>query len=151
MLRFLLLVSGLCALGMTLPVTHADEPALPLARPLTDRVFESSPARLERGRYLTEHLLQCFMCHSERDWSAPGAPVMAGRKGAGAILSERGERRIVAPNLTPDPETGAGRWTDDMLARAIREGIGHDGRALAPAMWYGSFARLADEDLAAVV
>ena len=38
-----------------------------------------------------------------------------------------------------------------MLARAIREGIGHDGRALYWGMWYQSFAGLSDEDLAAVV
>ncbi len=66
-------------------------------------------------------------------------------------MSERADRRIVAPNITPDPATGAGRWTDDMLARAIREGIGHDGRALYWGMWYQSFAGLSDEDLAAVV
>ncbi len=72
-------------------------------------------------------------------------------KGAGAVMSERGDRRVVAPNITPDVETGAGRWTDDMLARAIREGIGHDGRALYWGMWYQSFAGLSDEDLAAVV
>jgi hypothetical protein len=63
----------------------------------------------------------------------------------------RGERRIVAPNITPDRETGAGNWTDDMLARAIREGIGHDDRALFPGMWYESFAMLSYEDLAAVI
>jgi hypothetical protein len=66
-------------------------------------------------------------------------------------MSEREGRRIVAPNITPDVETGAGAWTDDMLARAIREGIGHDGRALYWGMWYRSFAGLADEDLASVV
>jgi mono/diheme cytochrome c family protein len=126
-------------------------PVYPLARPLTDRSFAPSPARLERGRYLTEHLLQCFVCHSERDWGAPGAPPVAGRKGAGTVLSERADRRIVAPNITPDAETGAGRWTDDMLARAIREGIGHDGRALYWGMWYQSFAALSDEDLASVI
>jgi hypothetical protein len=38
-----------------------------------------------------------------------------------------------------------------MLARAIREGIGHDGRLLAPQMWYRAFASLSDEDLASVV
>lgn len=38
-----------------------------------------------------------------------------------------------------------------MLARAIREGIGHDGRALFPAMWYASFRELSDEDLASVI
>jgi hypothetical protein len=146
-----------CLAFSALPVTGvlAGEPAAPmtwpLARPLTDRAFAPGPARIERGRYLTEHLLQCFVCHSERDWSQPGAPPKAGRKGAGAVMSERGERRIVAPNITPDIATGAGGWTDDMLARAIREGIGHDGRALYWGMWYRSFAGLADEDLASVV
>ncbi len=130
---------------------EAAEPVYPRARPLTSQAFAPSAARVERGRYLTEHLLQCFVCHSERDWDAPGAPPVAGRKGAGVVMSERGARRIVAPNITPDVETGAGRWTDDMLARAIREGIGHDGRALYWGMWYQSFADLSDEDLAAVV
>jgi len=129
----------------------ADGESLPRKRTLTDRVHERTPGRLERGRYLSEHLLQCFICHSERDWSAPGAPPVELRKGAGVVFSERPGRRLVAPNITPDPETGAGRWTDDMLARAIREGIGHDGRALHWQMWYGSFASLSDEDLASVI
>jgi mono/diheme cytochrome c family protein len=55
------------------------------------------------------------------------------------------------PNLTPDPDTGAGKWTDDMLSRAIREGIGHDGRALYPLMPYRLFRLLSDEDVASVV
>ncbi len=131
--------------------SHAAEPPLPRQRPLTDVRFEGSPQRLDRGRYLTEHLLQCFICHSERDWDKPGAPPVPGRKGAGVVLSERGERRVVAPNITPDVETGAGSWTDDMLARSIREGIGHDGRALYWGMWYQSFSILSDEDLASVV
>jgi hypothetical protein len=58
---------------------------------------------------------------------------------------------MVAPNITPDVETGAGKWTDDMFARAIREGIGHDGRALGSPMWYWAFSSLPDEDLASVV
>jgi mono/diheme cytochrome c family protein len=140
------------ALGLLAAVTAwAVEPGFPRARALTDRTFERTPARVERGEYLTEHLLQCFVCHSERDWDLPGAPPRAGRKGAGWIMSEREGRRIVAPNITPDPDTGAGRWTDDMLARAIREGIGHDGRALYWGMWYRSFSGLSDEDLASVV
>jgi len=59
--------------------------------------------------------------------------------------------RIVAPNLTPDPDTGAGTWSDDALARAIREGIGHDGRALFPMMPYRHFRSLPDEDMASIV
>jgi mono/diheme cytochrome c family protein len=129
----------------------AADGVLPRKRPLTDRTFTVTAERLERGRYLAENLLQCFICHSERDWDRPGAPPVEARKGAGAVLSEQGDRRVVAPNITPDRETGAGDWTDDMLARAIREGIGHDDRPLYWGMWYQSFAFLADEDLAAVV
>ena len=129
----------------------ASEPPAPRQRPLTDIKFEATGHRLDRGRYLAEHLLQCFICHSERDWTQPGAPPIEARKGAGVVLSERGERRIVAPNITPDEATGAGTWTDDMLARAIREGISHDGRGLYWGMWYQSFAILSDEDVASVV
>jgi mono/diheme cytochrome c family protein len=57
----------------------------------------------------------------------------------------------VSPNLTSDLETGAGNWTDDMLARAIREGVGHDGRPLHPQMWYDAFRNISDEDVASVV
>jgi mono/diheme cytochrome c family protein len=59
--------------------------------------------------------------------------------------------RVVTPNLTPDPETGAGNWTDDQLARSIREGIGHDGRALFPMMPFSLFRKMSDEDLASVI
>jgi mono/diheme cytochrome c family protein len=132
-------------------VAVAADSTLPRQRPLTDRVFEVTAGRMQRGRYLAEHVLQCFICHSERDAAQPGAPPIVARKGAGVVLSRKGDRVIVAPNITPDRETGAGSWTDDMLARSIREGIGHDGRALHPQMWYGSFAYLSDEDLASVV
>jgi hypothetical protein len=118
-------------------------------RPLRDVTYERTPARRERGRYLTEGVLQCFLCHSDRDWSKPGAPPAAGRKGAGHVWE--GRTWLVAPNITPDKETGAGTWTDDMFTRAIREGIGHDGRVLHPQMWYGAFRNLADEDLASVI
>ena len=58
---------------------------------------------------------------------------------------------VVAPNITPDPTTGAGSWSDDQLARAIREGIGHDGRTLFPLMPYEHFRGMSDEDVASVV
>src|SRR5262249_33394310 len=126
------------------------------ARPLTNITFERTPARLERGRYLVEGPLGCFVCHGERDWNALGAPPLADPKGSGRVLEgvmingvAAGGRRV-PPNITPDPETGAGNWTDDMFARAIREGIGHDGRALAVMPWR-RFRNLSDEDLASVI
>jgi Cytochrome c len=125
----------------------------PKARPLTARKFEATPARLERGRYLTENVLSCFECHSEHDWTKHDAPVVPGTEGAGQDMGmmEGLPGHVVAPNITPDPETGAGNWTDDQLARAIREGVGHDGRALFPFMPYQDFSHLSDEDLASVV
>ena len=124
----------------------------PRARPLTSRTFERTPQRLERGRYLADGLLGCMDCHSVRDWSKHDVPVVNNMMGAGDIFPAKGlPGRMVASNLTPDPETGVGNWTDDQLARAIREGIGHDGRALFPLMPYEDFRHLSDEDLASVI
>lgn len=125
----------------------------PKTRSLTDRTFEATPARLERGRYLANSVCGCMACHSERDETIPGLPPKADRLGGGTIFSEGADLpgRVVAPNITPDKETGAGNWTDDMLARATREGIGHDGRALFPLMPYMNFREMPDEDLASVI
>lgn len=125
----------------------------PKARALTNRTFEATPARLERGRYLATAVSGCVGCHSEQDANAPGMPALAEKLGAGTLFAEGSDLpgRLVAPNLTPDKETGAGNWTDDMLARAIREGIGHDGRTLFPLMPYLNFREMPDEDLASVI
>lgn len=135
------------------PAAIEQLPALPglKVRPLTDVVFERTDLRRVRGRYLAESILQCAVCHSDRDWTRSGAPPVAGREMAGHVWKDDGRTRLVAPNLTPDDETGTGRWSDDMLARAIREGISHEGRPLHPQMWYPSFSMLSDEDLASVV
>src|ERR1700690_993174 len=124
----------------------------PKARPLTSRKFEATPQRLERGRYLAVGLAGCRECHSPHDWNTHGAPVVPGTQGSGQWLNMPDlPGRVVAPNLTPDQETGAGGWTDDQLARAIREGIGHDGRALFPMMPYEPFRKMSDEDLASII
>jgi mono/diheme cytochrome c family protein len=124
----------------------------PRARALTERKFERTPERLERGRYLAENVLGCFGCHSTYDHSNPQAvPALMRKKGDGGTFEREGLPWLVAPNITPDPETGIGNWSDDTLARAIREGIGHDGRALFPMMPYQSYRRMSDEDLASVI
>ena len=142
----------LAAIGITF--TIGWRPFLgPRARTLTDRVFERTPQRLARGKYLAEGVSGCMDCHSPHDWTQHDAPTPAGMEGAGEDMSILVglPGRIVAPNLTPDPETGAGKWSDDALARAIREGIGHDGRALFPLMPYEGLRQMPDEDLASIV
>ena len=123
----------------------------PKARPLTDRRFEPTPARLERGTYLVRSVAGCLFCHSDVDTSVRGLPIQVGMAGAGRTIEAEEMPWLTAPNLTSHAETGAGQWTDDMLARAIREGIGHDGRALFPFMPYANYRKMSDEDLAAVI
>ncbi len=121
-------------------------------RRLTNIKYQVTAQRLKQGAYLTQGILQCFTCHSSRDWTAPGAPPVFGKQATGGtVISEDSTRMIIAPNITPDMETGAGNWTDDMLGRAIREGVGHDGRALCWQMPYTYFKNLSDEDLASVI
>jgi mono/diheme cytochrome c family protein len=146
----LLLIITLVVLGITFtigwrPFIGAKK------RALTDRKFEATPARLVRGRYLVDGVMGCFGCHSDADWSKPGAPPTVGREGAGHIWSDQDLPWLVAPNITPDKETGVGNWSDDALARAIREGIGNDGRALFPMMPYPNYRHMSDEDLASVI
>lgn len=146
----LLIIACLMSLAITLtigwrPIIGAK------ARTLSDRRFEHTPARQERGRYLAENVMVCFDCHSEKNWKAQGAPPVEGKAGAGRDWSIEGMPWLIVSNITPDRETGAGNWTDDQLARAIREGIGHDGRALFPVMPYASFRVMSDEDLASLI
>jgi len=123
----------------------------PRARPLTSRKFEPTAARLEHGKYLAE-TRGCFGCHSPHNWGVHGAPLIEGKQGSGGYLDFADlPGKIVAPNITPDPETGAGTWTDDQLARAVREGVGHDGRALFPMMPFEFYRHMSDEDIASLV
>ncbi len=99
--------------------------------------FAASP--VERGRYLFENLMDCGGCHRP--------------DGSGAVMAPEPHipGKPVAPNITPDPETGIGRWTEDQKLRAIREGIGHDGKPLFPVMPYTNYRYMTDADAQALV
>jgi len=92
-------------------------------------------------------------CHAEHDWTAHDAPILPKTLGAGQDMNLLNgfPGKVYGPNITPDTETGAGSWSDDQLARSIREGVGQDGRALFPFMPYLSFRHMSDEDLASVI
>lgn len=148
----ILLVAILALLAGVITATVGWRPFLGAkARPLTDRKFEKTEERLVRGRYLVEHVNGCVYCHSDLDWKAAGFPVKAGTEGSGRRWDQEGLPFLTAPNITSDPETGGGTWSDDAYARAIREGIGHDGRTLFPLMPYLNYRHMSDEDLASVI
>jgi mono/diheme cytochrome c family protein len=146
----------LTGVAVLMTVTIGWRPVLGAkSRPLTSRHFERTPERLARGKYLVSSVALCFDCHSQaiKDFIdvKPGEAPIFTKMGSGRVMFAESKARIVAPNITPDVETGAGTWTDDQCARAIREGIGHDGRTLFPLMPYKDFRHMSDEDLASVV
>ncbi|MCU1304013.1 MAG: cytochrome c, class [Candidatus Sulfotelmatobacter sp.] len=118
------------------------------------QMIPPTPVRLARGEYLVEGLLQCPFCHSDYDFAHRPARPVQGKKDGGADFDTFGlhkGNRIVAPNISSDPDYGAGKWKDADFVRALRQGIGHDGRALFPLMPYQYFRSLSDEDLASVI
>lgn len=125
----------------------------PATAPASTIRVEITPERVARGKYIFENLADCAGCHSPRDMAKYTAPPIEGRIGAGfEFPRELGmPGRVVAPNLTPDPETGLGKWTDGEKLRAIREGVSRDGRALFPLMPYQNFAHMSDEDAYSLV
>lgn len=114
---------------------------------------ERTPERIARGKYLFTQLADCDGCHSPRDWNRFAGPVIESTRGAGVEFPpELGlPGRIVSANLTSDPETGLGNWTDGEILRALREGVSRDGRALFNFMPYDHYASMSDEDAYALI
>jgi mono/diheme cytochrome c family protein len=144
----LLVVVALAAIGVSWLALRkpAQQP------PATVRV-EPTPERVAHGRYLVNHVSICFDCHSERT-GAYGLPFKPGREGVGGIVwnEQMGFPGVLAAsNITPDPETGLGKWTDGEILRAMREGVDREGNALFPIMPYGHFRHMSDDDAKAIV
>jgi hypothetical protein len=86
----------------------------PRSRSLTARKLQATPERLARARYLANGVTGCIHGHSEHDWKALGGPSIEAKLGAGQVFPEGDLPGVViAPKLAPDPETGAGTWSDD--------------------------------------
>lgn len=144
----LLVIVALAAIGVA--YLYLRKPA---QRPASTEKIESTPERLARGKYLVENVSSCLDCHSERVL-AYGLPMKPGREGVGGFIWDAKigfPGTLAAPNITPDPETGLGKWTDGEIMRAIREGVDRDGKALFPIMPYGHYRDLSDDDAAAIV
>ena len=96
--------------------------------------------QIERGRYLAI-AGDCTSCHS-----VPGS----GQPFAGGRSIETPFGVVVGANITPDSETGIGAWSDESFVRALREGKGHDGELLYPAMPYPNYTKLSESDALAI-
>ncbi len=92
-----------------------------------------------RGEYLLR-AGGCVSCHT----AAGGLKLAGGR----ALATPFGT--FYSPNITPDPETGIGRWTDAQFLRALREGVRPDGANYFPVFPYPSFTGITDSDALAI-
>lgn len=114
---------------------------------------------LQRGRYIATAVQGCA-CHTrerpdgtkEKEWHWAGAPAQPPAAGPSATAGWTNPRwkKLYARNITPDPETGIGKWTEADFIRALRTGLTPDGRVLDPFMPWGTFQELTDTDLKAL-
>jgi mono/diheme cytochrome c family protein len=95
---------------------------------------------LARGEYLTK-AADCVACHTAPE---------GGRAYAGGLPFVLPFGTIYSSNITPDDETGIGRWTDDEFVRAVQHGIRNDGKRLYPAFPYTSYTLLSRADVLAI-
>ncbi len=104
-------------------------------------------AAWNRGAYLVNAVGRCGACHTPRGWL--GAPDRS-RRFNGARLAGPGNKR--APNITPDPQDGIGRWSVDDIAALLKTGITADGDVVAAPMSeiVEGTAKLTDADRKAI-
>lgn len=127
------------------------KPALTAIVVLTASLLVLSPARaeslLERGRALVQGVVACGNCHTPQtpDGPAPGMEL------AGHLVLDIEPFTAYAPNITPDPETGIGTWSDAQIITAIREGLRPDGSIIGPPMPIGLYRGISDRDVQAIV
>ena len=104
--------------------------------------------KTDRGSYLVQ-FSGCFDCHTPGYFF--GKPDMTRFLGGSEVGFEIPEMGVFyAPNLTPDPETGLGNWSEAEIVAALQTGKRPDGRELAPIMPWRSFAKMTKEDAEAI-
>lgn len=92
--------------------------------------------RIKRGEYLAR-AADCVSCHTTE----------GGEPFAGGLPFKTPMGTLYSTNITPDKETGIGKWNDEEFMRALREGKGKHGENLYPAMPYTSYTLITDEDV----
>lgn len=115
---------------------------------VVDPAYAQQSSLVERGKVLVNGIAACGNCHTPRDaqgnhrtdmWLAGGARIPVPKS------------TVYGSNLTPDAETGIGKWTDGQIVRAIREGVRADGSIIGPPMPFAMYRHIADEDVHAIV
>ncbi len=124
---------------------------LPNVGSAPDIQVKVTPERVERGRYLAEHVTVCIDCHATRDWTKFGIPPTPGTDGKGGELFDQKigfPGKYYSTNITPYELK---KWTDGEIYRAIAAGVSRDGRALMPVMPYPNYGKMSKEDVYSII
>jgi mono/diheme cytochrome c family protein len=135
--RHILGAIGVAAVAVVALLAFAWRPAI---APIAPPAAASFPAERIAAGAMLAGAGNCIACHT-----APGGPGNAG----GRVIHTR-VGRFYSPNLTPDPETGIGTWSEAAFTRAVREGVSRDGRHLFPVFPYTHYTQLTDADVGAL-
>jgi mono/diheme cytochrome c family protein len=95
---------------------------------------------VQRGEYLAR-AADCVSCHTAQG----GAPY------AGGLRLDTPFGYMLSPNITPDPDTGIGRWSADDFYRAMHDGVNRNGQYLYPTMPFDFYSKVTREDIAAIL
>ena len=110
--------------------------------------FAQPQTPLERGDYLVNAVMTCDNCHTPRE---KGALVMEKRFAGGSQVWETPAYTVRGSNITPDPGTGIGAWSDSEIKRSLTDGLHRTGRPNAPQMPSAFYRILTPRDLNAIV
>jgi mono/diheme cytochrome c family protein len=123
----------LCVGGAVAAFAIVWRPAIAAIDPPKPQSFDAN--LVKRGRELAA-IGNCADCHTLRE----------GRSFAGGLPVPTPFGTVFSSNITPDPETGIGRWSEAAFRRAMRSGVDRDGRHLYPTFPYDHFTNVSDED-----
>lgn len=125
--------------------------ALPDVGKPEDIKVNAEAQKIERGKYLANHVVLCVDCHSKRDWSKFAGPIDSNSIGGGGELFDESvgfPGDVHVPNITP---YNLSNWTDGELFRAITCGVRKNGAAIFPLMPWPYYSKLSRDDIYAVM
>ena len=128
----------LIAMGLFYLIGNRSDASAGSAPPLSGATAQVD--LLARGEYLAK-AADCVACHTDP---------ATGKEYAGGLAFRLPFGTIYSSNITPDPDTGIGKYSDDDFVRAVREGIRRDGAHLYPAFPYTSYTELSRADVLAI-
>ena len=135
--RWILGLVGVGGVGVLAFLAVTWQPAILPIDPPAPASF--APEQVASGEKLAT-VAGCIDCHTSK----------GGAKGAGGLGVYREAGTATSTNITPDPETGIGRWSLAAFTRAMREGVARDGSHLLSAFPFDHFTKLTDEDIGAL-